>query len=125
MAQTLFDRHDSLRRARIATIIELLCDRFPQTFSRHGPKPLKVGIYDDALAALGGAAIVWPLAGRAQQRERMRRIGISLNNAADGPVAATGLTVQVGWTVVLEPGNFKRIIARIAPGDWEAIGRAR
>jgi len=22
-------------------------------------------------------------------------------------------------------GNFKRIIARIAPGDWEAIGRAR
>ena len=38
--------------------------------------------------------------------------------------AATGLTVQEGWTVVLEPGNFKRIIARIAPGDWEAIGRA-
>jgi hypothetical protein len=31
--------------------------------------------------------------------------------------AATGLTVQEGWTVVLEPGNFKRIIARIAPGD--------
>jgi len=26
--------------------------------------------------------------------------------------------------VVLEPGNFKRIIARIAPGDWEAIGRS-
>ena len=26
---------------------------------------------------------------------------------------------------MLEPGNFKRIIARIAPGDWEAIGRAR
>jgi hypothetical protein len=29
--------------------------------------------------------------------------------------AATSLTVQEGWTVVLEPGNFKRIIARIAP----------
>jgi len=26
--------------------------------------------------------------------------------------------------VVLEPGNFKRIIVRIAPGDWEAIGRS-
>lgn len=39
--------------------------------------------------------------------------------------AATELTVQEGWTVVLEPGNFKRIIARIAPGDWEAIARAR
>ena len=43
----------------------------------------------------------------------------------DGPVAATGLTVQEGWTVLLEPGNFKRINARIPPGDWEAIGRAR
>jgi phosphohistidine phosphatase SixA len=39
--------------------------------------------------------------------------------------AATGLTVQEGWAVVLEPGNFKRIIARIAPDHWEALGRAR
>ena len=39
--------------------------------------------------------------------------------------AATNLTVQEGWTVVLEPGNFKRIIARIAPNDWAAIARAR
>lgn len=39
--------------------------------------------------------------------------------------AAIGLTTQEGWAVVLEPGNFKRIIARIAPGDWDAIARAR
>jgi phosphohistidine phosphatase SixA len=39
--------------------------------------------------------------------------------------AATELTVQEGWAVVLEPGNFKRIVARIAPDQWEAIGRAR
>jgi ProP effector len=44
------------RRARIAAIIELLCERFPQTFNRGEPRPLKVGIYDDALAALDGAA---------------------------------------------------------------------
>ena len=44
------------KRARIAAIIELLCERFPQTFNRGGPQPLKVGIYDDALAALNGAA---------------------------------------------------------------------
>jgi ProP effector len=41
------------RRARIAAVIELLCDRFPQTFSRRGPQPLKVGVYADVLAALG------------------------------------------------------------------------
>jgi ProP effector len=44
------------RRARIGATIELLCERFPQTFIRGGPKPLKIGIYDDALSALGDAA---------------------------------------------------------------------
>ena len=39
--------------------------------------------------------------------------------------ASTELTTQEGWTVVLEPGNFKRIIARIGPKDWDAIARAR
>src|SRR6516164_8596469 len=43
------------RRARTAAIIELLCDRFPQTFNRNGPRPLKVGVYADVLAALGDA----------------------------------------------------------------------
>lgn len=38
--------------------------------------------------------------------------------------AATGLTTQEGWTVVLEPGNFKRIVARIAPRDWESLAQA-
>ena len=40
------------RRARTGAIIELLCDRFPQTFNRNAPRPLKVGVYADALAAL-------------------------------------------------------------------------
>lgn len=31
---------------------------------------------------------------------------------------ATRLTVQEGWAVVLEPGVFTRIVARIAPADW-------
>jgi ProP effector len=45
------------RRARIDAVITLLCENFPQTFSRRGqhPRPLKVGVYADALATLGGA----------------------------------------------------------------------
>ena len=34
---------------------------------------------------------------------------------------ATRLTVQEGWAVVLVPGNFNRIVARIAPADWAAL----
>ena len=39
----------------------------------------------ELLVALGGAAAAWPLAARAQQGERMRRIGVLMNMAADDP----------------------------------------
>ena len=43
------------KRARNAAVIELLCERFPQTLNRGGPQPLKVGVYADVLTALGDA----------------------------------------------------------------------
>jgi len=55
-------------------------------------------------SALGVAAAAWPLAARAQQSERMRRIGVLMPNAVDEPNGQAlyaaflqGLE-QLGWT---------------------------
>jgi putative ABC transport system substrate-binding protein len=57
------------------------------------------------ITLLGGAAIVRPLAARAQQSERMRRVGVLMSSAADDPqsplrVAAFAQELQqLGWTI--------------------------
>jgi putative ABC transport system substrate-binding protein len=57
------------------------------------------------VVTLGGAAAAWPLTVRAQQPERMQRVGVLMNMAADDPEASARVTAfaqglqQSGWTV--------------------------
>jgi putative tryptophan/tyrosine transport system substrate-binding protein len=73
------------------------------------------------IAALGGAA-AWPLVARAQQPERMRRIGVLIPYAADDPesLARVGGFVQglqqLGWTI----GGNVRMEYRFSAGSADA-----
>ena len=75
------------------------------------------------ITLLGGAATVWPLVARAQQAERMRRIAVLQNLAADDAEGQLRLTAfvqglqQLGWTV----GRNLRIDFRWAGNDPERI----
>ena len=77
------------------------------------------------ITLLGGAAAAWPLAARAQQSERMRRIGVLTSFASDDPVEQTRVLAfaqalaQLGWT----DGRNVRIDLRWGAGDPERIRR--
>ena len=77
------------------------------------------------ITLLGGAAATWPLAARAQQGERIRRIGILLAATADDAEfqARVGAFLQalalLGWTI----GRNVRIDTRWAGGNAAEIRR--
>jgi len=72
---------------------------------------------------LGGAAAAWPLAAWAQQRERMRRIGVLLSTVESDPTGLEYITAfaqglaELGWTV----GRNVRIDTRWAAADADRI----
>jgi len=79
----------------------------------------------DFIKATVSAVTAWPLAGRAQQRDRMRRIGVLMALAADDPagqarfIAFVQALQELGWT----DGRNVRIDTRWAAGDAERFRR--
>jgi putative ABC transport system substrate-binding protein len=73
----------------------------------------------ESIALLVGAAAAWPLASRAQQLERARRIGVLMNLAVGDPEGEARIAAflqglqQLGWT----DGRNARIDYRWAAGD--------
>jgi putative ABC transport system substrate-binding protein len=70
------------------------------------------------ITLLGGATVAWPLAVRAQQPERMRRIGVLMNTVPDTDSQASlaaflQVLQQLGWT----DGRNVRIEIRWAGGN--------
>jgi ABC-type uncharacterized transport system substrate-binding protein len=74
------------------------------------------------ITLLGGTAASWPLAARAQQGERMRRVGVLMNTTPDEPDSQARVTAlaqglqEAGWAV----GRNLRIDTR-----WSSGNRAR
>jgi putative ABC transport system substrate-binding protein len=77
------------------------------------------------ISALGGASVAWPLAARTQERERMRRIGVLMNLAADDAEGKARLAAflqglqEAGWVV----GRNVRIDLRWGAADGELFRR--
>jgi putative tryptophan/tyrosine transport system substrate-binding protein len=71
------------------------------------------------ITLLGGTAAAWPLAARAQQAERMRRVGVLIGQAANDPDAQANMIAfvqgmqQLGWT----DGSNVRLDLRWAAGN--------
>jgi putative tryptophan/tyrosine transport system substrate-binding protein len=77
------------------------------------------------ITLIGGAAAAWPLAVRAQQSERVRRIGVLMSVVADDPEGKARFTAfqqgleQLGWG----DGRNVRIDTRWAAGDADRSRR--
>src|SRR6266536_5608544 len=73
----------------------------------------------ELITLLGGAAAAWPLAARAQQPDRMRRVGVLMYLAADDAEGQARLAAfaqalkQLGWS----DGRNLRIDTRWANAD--------
>ena len=79
------------------------------------------------ISALSGITVAWPLAARAQQPKRMRRVGVVIGYAESDPNGQLQVTAfrqqlrNLGW---VEGSNIKSIFALLATiptalGRWQ------
>jgi putative ABC transport system substrate-binding protein len=79
----------------------------------------------DFITLLGGAAVAWPLAARAQRPDRMRRVGVLMHLAADDTEGQRRIGVflqglqEAGWAV----GRNVDIDVRWAAGEADRFRR--
>jgi putative ABC transport system substrate-binding protein len=77
------------------------------------------------ITLLGGAAVAWPLAARAQRADRMRRVGVLSALTADDPEGQARMAVfreamqALGWS----DGRNLQIDVRWSAGDAEGLRR--
>jgi putative ABC transport system substrate-binding protein len=77
------------------------------------------------ITLIGGAAVAWPFTARAQQADRVRRIGMLMSTAADDPEGQARIAAfldglqQLGWT----DGRNVRIDTRWPGSDVDLVRR--
>jgi ABC transporter substrate binding protein len=90
-----------------------------------GALVLGIGRREFIILLGGSVAAAWPLAARAEQPERLRRVGVLMNLAPDDPESPVRLAAflqgmqQLGWT----DGHNVRIYIRWATTDAAEIRR--
>src|SRR5262245_14631996 len=105
----------------------LICAFWSNSRTRRGPMAAHF-LYKrrEVITLLGGAAATWPVVARAEQVERVRRVGVLQNFAADDAEGQVRLTAfgqglqQLGWTV----GRNLRIDYRWSVGDAERVRKS-
>ena len=77
----------------------------------------------DFITLLGSAAAAWPLAGHAQDLNRLRRVGVLMSNAASDPLGLSRVSIfrqelqELGW----KEGRNLQLEVRWSSGDASRI----